>query len=500
MTADIHIHYRNELHVFLECAVGISYEISEAFAFFVNGYKFMPAFKAGRWDGKVRLYNIKDRKFYIGLLHKLYEWADENGYTIAYANAEDFKNSRTSISDEEWEWLQTVGKFTPKWYQKDAIFAALRESKSLILSPTGSGKSYIQYLIIRALLEQFPDGKILMTVPSTSLVEQMYTDFQDYVADGWSVEDNVHRIYSGKEKYTHHRVVISTWQSAVKLPDAWFKAFIGYICDEAHGADAKSISSIIDRLAHAPFRLGLTGTLDGTKMHELDMEARFGKIIRVATTKDLQDGGDLAPLNIECFQLRYGKDDIALVKNMDYEGEIKFIIGHKKRNYLLAKTALAQTGNTLMLFNYIQKHGKVLYELFKPMCEKAGKKLYYISGETKVDDREQIRQILERENNAILLASFGTLAVGVNVKNLHSLIFCHPLKAVIRTLQSIGRILRTAEGKVDVKLIDIADDLSYTTRNGVKKQNTILRHFLERLKIYVGEKWKYKIIPIKMGE
>ncbi len=495
--SDIILHYKNELHARLECSVGISYEISEAFAFFVNGYKFMPAFKAGRWDGKVRLYSVKDRSFYIGLLPKLIEWCEESGYTISYANPDDFKNSRTEIDDEGWKWLLTTGKFDPKWYQKEAVFKALNESKSLILSPTGSGKSYIQYLIIRYLLEHY-DGKILMTVPSTSLVEQMYSDFESYSTDGWSVEDNVHRIYSGKEKYTEHRVVISTWQSAVKLPDAWFKSFNAYICDEAHGADAKSISSIIDRLAHARFRLGLTGTLDGTKMHELDMQARFGKIIRVASTKDLQDEGSLAPLTIECLQLRYGKDDIALVKNMDYDGEIKFIVGHKKRNFLLAKTALAQEGNTLMLFNYVQKHGKVLYELMKPMCEKAGKKLYFISGSTAVDDREQIRQILEKENNAILLASYGTLAVGVNIKNLHNLIFCHPIKAVIRTLQSIGRILRTAEGKVDVKLIDIADDLSYNTRNGVKKQNTVLRHFLERLKLYVSEKWKYKIIPIQM--
>jgi superfamily II DNA or RNA helicase len=457
----------------------------------------MPAFKAGRWDGKVRLYTVKDRAFYIGLLSKLFEWCEESGYTYEYANPDDFKDSRTFIDDEGWEWLKTLGKFEPKWYQKEAVFQALNQSKSLILAPTGSGKSYIQYLIIRYLLEHY-EGKILMTVPSTSLVEQMYTDFQDYVVDDWSVEDNVHRIYSGKEKYTEHRVVISTWQSAVKLPKVWFNSFGAYICDEAHGADAKSISHIIDQLSHARFRLGLTGTLDGTKMHELDMEARFGKVVRVATTKDLQDGGDLAPLNIECLQLRYNKDDIALVKNMDYDGEIKFIVGHRQRNYLLAKTAIAQEGNTLMLFNYVAKHGKVLYELMKPMCEAAGKNLYFISGTTAVDDREQIRQILEKENNAILLASFGTLAVGVNVKNLHNLVFCHPLKAVIRTLQSIGRILRTAEGKVDVKLIDIADDLSYTTRSGIKKQNTILRHFLERLKIYVGEKWKYKIIPIQM--
>lgn len=400
MQADIVLHYNNELQVRLDCSVGISYEISEAFAFFVNGYKFMPAYKAGRWDGKVRLYNLKDRKFYIGLLSNLFEWAQENGYTVAYADKNEFERKFPTIDDAAWNELVKTSKFVPKWYQKEAVFSAINETKSLILSPTGSGKSLIQYLIIRYLLEN-TEGKILMTVPSTSLVEQMFSDFKDYAVDGWSADENVHRIYSGKEKYTHHRVIISTWQSATKLPSAWFSAFTGYICDEAHGADAKSITAIIDKLGHAPFRLGLTGTLDGTKMHELDMNARFGRIIRVASTRDLQDGGDLAPLIIECLQVRYSDEDINLVKNMDYEGEIKFLVGHPKRNHLLAKAALSQPGNTLVLFNYIAKHGKVLYEILKPMCEAAGKQLYFISGATKVDDREKIRQILERETKTI---------------------------------------------------------------------------------------------------
>lgn len=495
--SDIIIHYKNELKCTLQCEISTAYEISEAFAFFVKGYKFMPSYKAGRFDGKIRLFNLRDRSFYIGLLQNLIEWCEENGYSIAYANKKDFENSFTEITDQQWAGLLHTGKFPPRWYQTNAVTYALNNSKSLILSPTGSGKSYIIYLVMRHLLEYY-DGDILIVVPSTSLVEQLFTDFEDYVADGWDVESNVHRLYGGKEKYLNKRITISTWQTAKNLPKEWFDRFQAYICDEAHEADSKCQSAIIDQMAHARFRMGLTGTLDGTLMHELEMQARFGSIYRAAKTKDLQDEGSLSQLKIDCLQLRYPKEDIDLVKHLDYQQEIDFLVTHKKRNYLLAKSAIACDGNVLMLFNYVQKHGRVLYDLLKPMCEAAGKKLFYISGSTDVDEREEIRMILEKEDNCILLASFGTTKRGINFKNLDNLIFCHPFKAVTTVLQSIGRGLRPNPKKQYAKLIDIADDFSYSTRNGNKKQNVTLKHFLERLKTYVNEKWNYKIIQIKM--
>lgn len=494
---DITIHYRDELRSFLECDPGVAYELSDAFSFFVKGYKWMPAFKAGRWDGKIRLFNARDRALYTGLLKNLFDWCSENGYSIAYANKDDFKDSNTSINDEQWNELLGTGKFEPRWYQENAVKYALNNSKSLVLSPTGSGKSYILYLIVRHLLEYY-EGDILIAVPSTSLVEQLFTDFEDYVNDGWSVEDNVHRLYGGKEKYLNKRVTISTWQTARLLPKSWFERFTAYICDEAHEADSKCQSAIIDQCAHARFRLGVTGTLDGTVMHELEMQARFGSLYRVATTKNLQDEGALAPLKIECLHLRYPRAEIDIVRHLEYQQEIDYIVSHKKRNYLLCKSAVSCDGNVLMLFNFIEKHGAVLYEMLKPMCDKVGKKLFYISGKTDVDDREEIRMILEREDNCVLLASFGTTKRGINFKNLDNLIFAHPFKATITILQAIGRALRPNPKKQYAKLIDVVDDFSYTTKKGGKKQNTTLKHFLERLKTYVNEKWNYKIIQIQM--
>ena len=496
MTTDIIIHYKNELMSLIECDAGIAFELSEHFTFFVDGYKHMPKYKAGVWDGKIRLFNVRTREFYVGLLPKMVGWAQDNGYTVSFSDKSKFK-PQIPYDQELIDRIYATGKFEAKWYQKEAFQLAMTTQKNLILSPTGSGKSYIIYLVARYLLEA-TDTDVLITVPSTSLVEQLYSDFESYVADDWCVEENVHRIYSGKEKNVGKRIVISTWQSVYKLHHSWFSRYGAYICDEAHLADAKCLTGIIDSMSHAPFKLGLTGTLRGTKLHELAMEARFGAVTRVASTKQLQDDGDLASLKIDCLRLRYSKEEIDIVRHLDYQQEIDFIVSHPKRNRLLAKVATQQKGNTLMLFNFIERHGEVLFRILQPLCEQVGKKLFYIHGATDVDDRENIRQILERESNCILLASFGTLSTGVNIKNLHTIIFCHPYKAAIKTLQSIGRGLRTNSSKQDAKLIDICDDLTYTTGRGKKKNNTTFNHFIERLEIYSEEKFKYEIINLEL--
>lgn len=488
---DIIIQPIDNLMVRLQCEPYVAYEVSEDFSFFVNGYKHMPAYKRGHWDGKIRMFNVNKREFYRGLIPRLIEWAETNDYTISFGDKERL---RPQIPfDEKWiESWASYGKLKPKDYQIKAFQTAMRLNQALVLSPTGSGKSYICYLMVRYLLEHGVD-KVLITVPTTSLVEQLTNDFKDYAVD-WDVDTNVHKIYSGKEKTTEARVVISTWQSIYKLPGSWFKPYGAYICDEAHGADSKSITGIVGSLGHAPCRVGLTGTLDGTALHELEMLARFGPVVKATSTKELMDRGDLAPISIDCFQLNYNQEEIALVKSMDYDQEITFLLQHESRNKLLVNSALRSTNNTLMLFNYIERHGKILYDMLVERAEQYGKKIYYISGKVAVEDRERIRQILEKENNAILLASMGTMSTGVNVKNLHNLIFCHPYKAKIKTLQSIGRTIRQAAGKNGAKLIDVGDNLVYKKRS--EKPNATWRHFIERLKIYDSEGFEYRIIKL----
>jgi superfamily II DNA or RNA helicase len=498
MEANVRIHYVNELKCRIECDQSIAYELYEEFGFYVDGYKFSPKFKAGIWDGKLRLFYLKTRQLFVGLLPKLVDFCQKSGYTIEFANKADFKKNR--IYDAALvEAIYDTGKFVPKWYQVDAVEAILKHQKIMILSPTASGKSYITYLVCRYLLEH-SEHNVVISVPTTSLVEQLYTDFQDYVADDFVVEDNVHKIYGGKEKFTNKRITISTWQSLMNQTPEWFTHYGAYICDEAHQADAKVISGIIDKLAHAPFRVGLTGTLRGSKLHELDMQAKFGAIQRVATTKDLQDSGDLAGLDIEVRQFKYSDAEIDMVKHLEYQQEIDFIVQHPERNKRLCELALNAKGNTMMFFNFIEKHGQILYEMLKPLCEAAGKPLYYIAGSVDTEAREIIRKTLETETNAILLCSYGTASTGLNLKQVHNIIFCHPFKSVIRILQTIGRGLRAVIGKQSCKLIDVADDLSYTTRGGNKKYNITLLHSIHRLEIYQSERFKYRIVKSAVAE
>jgi len=493
---DVVISCPNQLYAKFHCDSGIARELWEEFAFFVPGYKYMPAFKKG-WDGKARLFNMKTRCMYRGLLPKAIAWLKENNYSIEIENKDDLRPKLKW--DKEWLLRQEeYFKFNLFDHQEMGISGALSLNQALILSPTGSGKSGMIYMICRWLLENMK-GKILVTVPSTSLVEQLTTDFEDYAVGNWTAEDNVHRIYSGKEKHTNKRIVISTWQSARLMPAEWFHQFEAYLCDEAHGADSKCITAIIDNMAHAPVRIGLTGTLDGTVMHELEMLGRFGPVVKTTTSKDLMDKGLLADLNIDAVVLEYSDEERKLVHGADYQDEINFLVNHKLRNNFIINTALSQKGNVLMLFNFIEKHGKVLFDKLNTKAQALGRKVYYIDGATAVDSREEIRRILERETDCIVLASFGTTSVGWNVKNIDVVMFCHPYKSKIRVLQSIGRGLRAMAGKLGVKLIDIGDDLVYKARKTSKGvMNSAMKHFIERLSIYEKENFKYKIIKLQL--
>lgn len=493
---DVVVHYENQLKVRIQCSQSIMYEMHEAFSFFVQGYKFTPQFKSGRWDGRVSMLDLRSKQLFRGLLPKLETWCETNEYSLSYSDpaslAPKLHFDTAYLAD-----CSGIGKFTPKDYQANAVSIGLSKNQQLLLSPTASGKSYIIYLMCRWILDN-TDGNVLVSVPTTALSEQLITDFEEY-AEGleWDVRSFATTLYSGKEKNSHHRIKISTWQSAVKMPPEWFQQFDAYICDEAHGADSKSIKAIVNNMVDAPIRIGLTGTLDGTKMHELEMQAMFGAITKVASTRELMDRGDLAKLEIDCIRLRYNADDIKLVQPMEYQDEIKFLLQHKTRNKVLVNLALQQPANTLLLVNEIE-HGDSLHEMLLEKAVKYDKEILYIKGAVNVEEREVIRKKLETSDHFVLLATLGTFSTGANVKNLHYAIFGHPFKSQIRTLQSIGRSLRVMPGKTHAKLIDVADDLVHVTKKGKEKLNTTMEHFIERLRIYQNEQFPYKIVKVSL--
>lgn len=498
--SDIIVKKNGEAYVNVFADQGITNEISEYFTFYVPGYKWMPAYRNKMWDGKIRLYDTRQMQMYSGLLKHLYEFAamDGRNYSIeldknivAYEeiDSEYFQNFIKGLT------LSIRGnQIEPRDYQTSAVQYVLSHRRALLVSPTASGKSLIIYCLLRWYLEHY-DRKALIIVPTTSLVEQMVSDFADYA--GLDAEFNpdvdCHKIYSGKDKVNFEsRVVVTTWQSVYKLPKSWFAQFGCVFGDEAHTFKAKSLISILTKLDQAEFRIGTTGTLDGTQTHQLVLEGLFGPVKKVITTKELIDSDTLAQLDIKVLLLKYQDEECKKVSSYKYQEEIDFIVSHFKRNKFIRNLALDQKGNTLVLFQLVEKHGKPLYDLIKEKIDPA-RKLFYVSGETDTDKRESIRQITEDQSDAIIVASLGTFSTGVNIRNLHNIIFASPSKSQIKVLQSIGRGLRKSESGTPTILYDLTDDLHWKS-----KKNYTLNHGAERIKIYSKEKFNYNIYEVEL--
>jgi superfamily II DNA or RNA helicase len=482
----------NDVFLRIQCESGVRQELADYFTFYVPGYKFMPAFKNKMWDGKIRLYDLRSLTLYVGLYEYVKKFAEERGYLIE----QNFSDKITEVNEQD---LKTfVDKvlhlpFPPRDYQYRAVTHGLRHKRCMLLSPTASGKSLIIYILTRFFLEVHKNKRMLLIVPTTSLVEQMRTDFLQYAQNDDAFDDSwMHVIYSGKEKQTAAKIVITTWQSVYKMPKEWFEQFGMVVGDEAHTFKAKSLTSILEKMTDCPYRFGMTGTLDGTLTHKLVLEGLFGTVYQVTTTKALMDAEQLAKLNINCLVLKYSDEECQYVKDKTYSEEIDFIIAHEKRNRFVRNLAVAQEGNTLVLFNRVEKHGKPLFNMIR---EKAAdtRKVFYVSGETAVDDRESIRAITEKEKNAIIVASLGTFSTGINIRNLHNIIFASPSKSQVKVLQSIGRGLRKSDDGRDTVLYDICDDLHWKT-----KKNFTLVHAGIRVQIYTKEQFDYKIHEVKI--
>ena len=183
-----------------------------------------------------------------------------------------------------------------------------------------------------------------------------------------------------------------------------------------------------------------------------------------------------------------------MVTSGKYQDEIDYLVSSKSRNNFIKNLTLKLKGNTLVLFQLVEKHGKDLHKLIEDKAEN-NRKVFYIYGGVETEEREKARAIVEKENDAIIVASYGTFSTGINIKNLHNIIFASPSKSRIRNLQSIGRGLRLGDNKVNATLYDIADDLQYKS-----KENFTLKHFQERINIYTEEEFDYEIHNINLKD
>lgn len=486
--SDLKLHKLNESYIKIECERHFAQELSEYFCFYVPNFQFTPAFKKKLWDGKIRLFDVRNNTIYHGLVPYIQKFCKERNYSIKIDS--DITLTEELSVVEANEFISSIGlpkNFEVRDYQSKSFINAIRNKRMLLLSPTGSGKSLIIYLIVRYMQESdFKRG--LLIVPSISLVAQMYKDFEDY---GYNSLDNCHCIQAGREKNAKKFLYISTWQSIYNLDPEYFEQFDFVIGDESHSFKAKSLTSIMSNCINAKYRIGTTGTIDGTETHRLVLEGLFGPVYKSVSTSQLIDKGQLADFQIKCLTLKYPEEVCLESKKWDYRKELEYIVTNKKRNRFIKNLVLSLEGNSLVLFQLVDKHGKHLFEMIKQ--EAKNRHVFFVFGGTDVEVRESVRAITEKENNAIIVASYGVYSTGVNIKNLHNIVFASPSKSRIRNLQSIGRGLRVSENKSKATLFDISDDFRIGKHN-----NFTIRHLIERVKIYDEEKFNYKFYNIEM--
>jgi len=485
-TENLIISKSNEVFLKIKTEPHIEYELRDHFKFEVPGAKFMPQYRGRNWNGEIHLFDIRSKQIYVGLLDKVINFCEQFNYTYKFENnkfyGQPFEvNGGISLEGVK-DYMSSICSHTPRDYQVDGVYDALKYNRKLLISPTASGKSLMIYSIVRYYVDK--GQKILLVVPTTSLVEQMYKDFEDY---GWDSESYCHKIYSGREKTNEHSVTITTWQSIYKLERSFFEDYNVIIGDEAHLFKSKSLIQIMTKLHHAKYRFGFTGTLDGTQTHKWVLEGLFGPSYKVTRTDELMKQGHLSQLDIQCIVLKHSPQKFDV-----YEDEIQYLISHEQRNRFIKNLTLDLKGNTLVLYSRVETHGAILYENINKN-KQSDRKVFFIHGGVSAEERELVREITEKEKNAIIVASYGTFSTGINIKNLHNVIFASPSKSRIRNLQSIGRVLRKGKDKVKATLYDIADDCTCNSR-----KNYTLNHFIERIKIYNEEKFNYEIITIQL--
>ena len=482
---DVRIEKKNEIDIVLDCEQHILYELQEAFSFDVEGASFAPAYRKKFWDGKIRLLSVHTKTLAAGLTYQLCKWLDRHGYTWEFVNNKFYGvpyESDERVFQEGVElFMSKISNVTPRQYQIDTVYQALREHRKTILSPTGSGKSLMIYAIARYL--KSIGKRTLIVVPSKSLVEQMAGDFEDY---GWD-RDHVHKIYQGYSIDSDAPVVISTWQSIYGLEKKWFRQFDGVIGDECHNFKAKCLGGIMKKMPDAKWRYGFTGTLDGKNVHKLILEGHFGPVYKTTSSSELMEKGFLAKLKVEIVQLKHTPE-----KFETYNDEIDHIGNLYQRNRFVCNLANSLQGNVLVLFTRVEGHGIPMYEMMTNMTER---KVHLIHGDIDVNVREEVRKVCEQSNGNIIFGSYGTMSTGVNIKNLHHVVFASPSKSRIRVLQSIGRGLRKTKDKDSAKLYDIADDF----RKPHGQNNFTLNHLAERIRYYVDENFEYRVTEVPLN-
>ena len=360
-------------------------------------------------------------------------------------------------------------------YQEEVIKKALKLGRGTCVLGTGAGKTLTTAALIENYFQNCSDKdtfKCIVLVPDLGLVSQTYDEFND-VGTTFKMTK-----WTGKTKpdLTSNVVIcnIGIVQSQFDNND-WMKYVDLLIVDECHKIKATNkISKIVSNI-RTHNKYGFTGTLPENNLDKWSIIGKLGPVIYEKTSYELRLEDYLANVTVKILNLEYNTPPRYLTDNA-YREELDFIYESHFRNTFLTKLCSKLENNTLILVNHISQG----VELSEYLTECENKQIYFIRGEVEVETREDIKRIMEKDNNVICVAMSSIFSTGVNIKNLHNIIFAAGGKSFIRTVQSVGRGLRKHASKNKLVIFDICDNLRYG-----------LRHCEKRKDIYKAEKIKY---------
>lgn len=536
---------------------------------FVKGYKYMPSFKRGIWDGKSVCF--KANKTNVGLWKEMARGLQEIGCKLEIENKKDFPINRDVSLEDVREFCEDFfkdhkikgEKFFPYDHQIETAYKILRNKYCTGEVATGGGKSLILSIVFFYILKNInPDAKILLIVPSILLVNQMTNDILEYyygigeeyydyyieieLEDGsltkYEPNDEIKtskgKIVLAKDLKTDNvikggiinireikkeseiriqeimsdkprkwlgkgepNIYISTYQSLAKITNfgrPFYQQFHTVACDEAHLAKSESFKKIMSRtLPNSKYQFGVSGTFQDDGFAEyINIQNLTGPKVTKVDAKELQDKGIIS--NVRISQIHLNHDDPEFYSNIKdlksgtnsgaeiYRLEGEYIRESEKRLLFIDKIINKLKSNTLVLFNIIEYGDKILDFLEKrnPNLE-----FHLINGSINKKKREEIKEFMEKDDGKIrvLVASYGTLSVGVSIKNIHNIIFCESFKAEQRIIQAIGRSLRLFHSKEVASVFDLVDMYTENSFNILKKHGT------ERLEMYRKHKYPYKV-------
>lgn len=489
------------------------------FSFYVPGFRFMPAYERGAWDGKIHLVDLRSKTFPTGLLNQIESYLTDSN--IEYTK-EGFPESVSRETVEELEefikshhYYSKGKEIFPREDQTEAIIRAIREKRCINICPTSFGKSLCIFIQALFHIEKL-GSKVIIVVPSVNLVRQFKNDIIDYCTGPEGVRLPVtQEIYSGHSKTIEHDtdIVITTWQSIFKLDPSWINQFGCLILDEAHKGSANCIRKVFQDATEVAYRTGWTGSLKESSLVGLQAESLIGPIKVITDTATLMDKGIVADLSIECVRFQYdpdvvedlssyleGKKSVTGSGKNVYNDEVKFLESSYSRNKTIIDMAGSIKKTGLLLYTHVA-HGKTLYEYARHYYPE--RNVYRIDGscvirnDEKFNTYEELKSIIEKEEDAILICSFGVFSTGVSIKNIHYIFFTVPVKSYVRTIQSIGRGLRISDTKRKIILFDLIDDLCKKAKSRVK-ENYAYKHFKERFAMYNEQKFKYNMSTIRV--